>query len=159
MMKQPHFNWEAEDEYNKLKNLRLEVNNIFKLYNTPQTEQLAIITSCLGRKGIQFIESLTQVKQERCNTVEGLFTKFNNKFKPQLNETIKSLQFHCFSRQTKENAKEWMGRLRLAVVECNYREVDRQLKEQFLQGLNDNDMLTEIIRELTKAEESADITS
>ena len=52
-----------------------------------------------------------------------------------------------------------MGRLRLAVVECNYREVDRQLNEQFVHRLNDNDMLTEIIRELTKAEESADITS
>ena len=55
--------------------------------------------------------------------------------------------------------EEWMGRLRLAAIGCNYREVDRQLKEQFLHGLNDNDMLAEIIRELTKAEESADITS
>ena len=35
------------------------------------------------------------------------------------------------------------------MVECNYREVDRQLKEQFIHGLNDNDMLTEIIRQLT----------
>ena len=41
-MKQPTFNWEAEDKYNKLKNLRLEVNNIFKSYNMPQTEQLII---------------------------------------------------------------------------------------------------------------------
>ena len=30
VMKQPNFNWEADDKYNKLKNLRLEVNNIFK---------------------------------------------------------------------------------------------------------------------------------
>ena len=44
-----------------------------------------------------------------------------------------------------------MGRLRLALVECNYREVDRQLKEQFIHGLNDNDMFAEIIRELNKA--------
>ena len=52
-----------------------------------------------------------------------------------------------------------MGRLRLAAVEYNYREVDRQLKEQFINGLNDNDMFAEIIRELTKAKESVDITS
>ena len=43
MMKQPNFKWEAEYKYNKLKNFRLEVNNIFKSYNTSQTEQLAII--------------------------------------------------------------------------------------------------------------------
>ena len=42
-MKQPNFNWEAEDKYNKLKNFRLEVNNIFKSYNTPQAEQIPII--------------------------------------------------------------------------------------------------------------------
>ena len=29
-MKQPNFNWEAEDKYNKLKMFRLEVNNILK---------------------------------------------------------------------------------------------------------------------------------
>ena len=52
-----------------------------------------------------------------------------------------------------------MGRIRLAKVEYNYREVDRHLKEQFVHGLNNNDMLTEIIRELTTAEESTDITS
>ena len=41
-----------------------------------------------------------------------------------------------------------MGRLWIAVVECNYKEVDRQLKEQFIHGLNDRVMLDEIVREL-----------
>ena len=58
-----------------------------------------------------------------------------------------------------ENAEEWMGRLRLAAVDSNYKERDRQLKEQFKWRLNDNDMLAEIIRELTKAEESTAVTS
>ena len=31
----------------------------------------------------------------------------------------------------------------------HYQEVDRQLKEQFIHGLNDNYMLEEIIKELT----------
>ena len=52
-----------------------------------------------------------------------------------------------------------MGRLRLAAVECNYKEIDRQLKEQFIHGLNYNDMLVGIIRKLTKTEESKDVTS
>ena len=34
-------------------------------------------------------------------------------------------------------------------AESNYRELDRQLKEQFIHGLNDKVMLDEIIRELT----------
>ena len=35
-----------------------------------------------------------------------------------------------------------MGQLRITVAECNYKELDRQLKEQFIHGLDDNDMLT-----------------
>ena len=58
-----------------------------------------------------------------------------------------------------KKAEEWMGRLWLAAVECNYKEIDRQLKEQFIHGLNDTQMLTEIINELTKAEENAKVTS
>ena len=42
-------------------------------------------------------------------------------------------------RYDEENVEEWMGRLHVVAVECNYQEVDRQLKEQLLE---------EIIKEL-----------
>ena len=58
-MKQPTFNWEVDDKYNGLKTFRLEVNNILSTYNTPPTEQLAVVKNWLGRKGLQFLESLT----------------------------------------------------------------------------------------------------
>ena len=44
-------------------------------------------------------------------------------------------------------------------VECNYTEVERQLKEQFIHGLNDRCMLEEIIKELTAANDNEQITS
>ena len=43
-----------------------------------------------------------------------------------------------------------MGRLRTSAVEGKYKEVDRQLKEQFIHDVNDNEMLVEVIRELVK---------
>ena len=46
--------------------------------------------------------------------------------------------------------KEWMGRFRIATIQCNYKEVARQLKEQFTYWPNDSQMLAEIIREITK---------
>ena len=39
-------------------------------------------------------------------------------------------------------------------MECNYKEVDRQLKELVIHRLNDSGMLTEIIMELTKSDEN-----
>ena len=81
--------------------------------------------------------------------LEGLFETLRNKFKLQYNETIKLLQFRKLCRYEDENVEEWMGRLWVTAVECNYQEVDRQLKEQFMHGLNDKCMLEEIIKELT----------
>ena len=82
-----------------------------------------------------------------------------NKFKPQYYETIKSLQFHKLVKQMNENAEEWMGRVWLTAVECNYIEIHRKLKEQFIHGLNDNEMLVEIIRKLKKTKEDKNVTS
>ena len=42
-MKQPMFDWNAEDKYSKLKTFRLEVNNVLSIYNTPWTDKLALI--------------------------------------------------------------------------------------------------------------------
>ena len=58
-----------------------------------------------------------------------------------------------------ERAEEWMGRLHVAAAECNYRQVDQQLKEQFIHGLNEKIMLDEVIRELTARISDEQMTS
>ena len=72
---------------------------------------------------------------------------------------IKSLQFRKLCRVKDESAEEWMGYLCIAAAECGYKEMDRQLKEQFIHGLNDKVMLDEIIRELTSKTTSQQTTS
>ena len=81
------------------------------------------------------------------------------KFRPQYNETIKSLQFRKLYRFEGESIDEWMGRLHVAAAECYYREIDRQLNEQFIHGLNDKVMLDEVIRELTAKSNNEQMTS
>ena len=62
-------------------------------------------------------------------------------FRPQFNEMIESLKYRKLCRTDNESAEEWIGRLRIMTVECNYQELDKQLKEQFIHGMNDKDML------------------
>ena len=52
-----------------------------------------------------------------------------------------------------------MGRLCAVAVECTYQEIDRQLKEQFIHGINNKHMLEEIIKELTATSNDVHITS
>ena len=69
------------------------------------------------------------------------------------------LQFRKLYRYENENVEEWMGRLHVAAVECNYQEIDKQPKEQFIHGLNDKHMLEEIIKKLTATSNNDHITS
>ena len=52
-----------------------------------------------------------------------------------------------------------MGRLCVAAAGCNYREVDQQLKEEFIHVLTDKIMLDEVIRELTAKSNNKQTTS
>ena len=110
-------------------------------------------------KGLHYIESLTEGWKEACSTLEGLFDMLATKFRPQYNEMIKSLQFRKLYRFEGESIDEWMGRLCVVAAECNYREIDRQLKEQFIHRLNDKVMLDEVIRELTAKSNDEQMTS
>ena len=46
-----------------------------------------------------------------------------------------------------------MDRLQTKVAECEYREPDRLLMEQFIDGPNDDDMTDDILREVTTLED------
>ena len=59
----------------------------------------------LGREGLHLTATLAQDNQEACNNEKGLFDTFTRKFKPQYNDTIKSLQFHKLIRQSNESAE------------------------------------------------------
>ena len=80
-MKQLTFNCNTEDKYSELKTFRLEVSNILSTYNTPQTDKLVLV-NWLGRKGLQYSETLMTTEKETCNTLEGLFKTLSNKFNP-----------------------------------------------------------------------------
>ena len=116
-MKQLTFNWNTEDKYSELKTFRLEVNNVLSTYNTPQADKLALVKNWLGRKGLQYLETLTNAEKEICNALEGLFETLTNKFKSQYNEKIKALQFRKLYRYDDENVEEWIGSLWMAAVE------------------------------------------
>ena len=104
-------------------------------YNAQQQDKIALVKNWLGRKGLHYIESLTEAEKQACSTLQGLFDMLAKKFRPQINETIKSLQFRKLYRFKGKSTEEWMGRLCMAVAECNYKELDQQLKEQFIHGL------------------------
>ena len=112
-------------------NLKLELSNMLQNYNLGKTEKVSIIKNWLGIEGLQLTATRTQEEQEACNNEKDLFNTFNRILKHQYNERIKSLQFCKLIKQPNESVEEWMGRIRTAVVEYNYKEIDRKKKTMY----------------------------
>ena len=117
-LKQHTFNGKATDKYTEWKAFMLKVQHVIPFYNVQEGEKITIIKNWLGRRGLQFIDSLTQEEKCACETFEGLCSTFMEKFHQAFNETIKLLQFRKLCRLGGENTKAWMGRLRVAASEC-----------------------------------------
>ena len=52
-----------------------------------------------------------------------------------------------------------MGHLRIKANYCSYKEKDKRLKQLLINSINDDDMMTEIIKELTQTQKMNEITS
>ena len=98
------------------------------------------------------METFTQEKKEKCKDTNGLLAVLSNRFKPCHSHIILALQYQKHHRKSNESAKEWMSRLLTKVAKSKYIDPDRLLTEQFIGGLNDNDMTDEILRKVTNLE-------
>ena len=85
--------------------------------------------------------------------MRAFFTVLHSKFKLWHNRIIPSLQYHRLHKKDNEMAQKWMGRLRLEATECKYKEYDALLTEQSINGLNDNGMVDEILKEVAMLED------
>ena len=90
---QPTFNWKASNKYKELQNFKIDVNMIFmtNTYNAQENDKVPSILKWLGREGLQFVQTLNDVEQEKCKTSKGLCKMLHENFKPQHNKTVLSL--------------------------------------------------------------------
>ena len=70
-----------------------------------------------------------------------------------------SVQYQILHRKSNESAQECIGRLWVKVTECEYKEYNGLLIEQFINGLHDQGMISETLREVSTLENIADAIS
>ena len=78
------------------------------------------------------MKSKKNVKQ-----AQNFFKTLDDKFQPQHNETIFSLQYFLINQGTNENAKKGISLLRIKENKYGYKEKDRRLKQQIFKNIYD----------------------
>ena len=81
--------------------------------------------------------------------MEGLFNTLAENVMLQHSEIILSLQYYKLVWQSDRMAEEWVSCLRIKVIGCKNKKKDRIQKEQIINGINNQAMMTKIIKELT----------
>ena len=67
-------------------------------------------------------------------------------------------QYHKIIRKQNENAKAWMGYLRIKTNACGYKKKDERLREQFINSINDDDMMIEIYKRIDSNPKTNNVT-
>ena len=112
VLKQPNFNWEAADKYTEWKAFILEVRNMLSTYTAQEQDKMAIVKNWLGRKGLYYIESLTEGEKQACNTLQALFdtlaAKFNHSLMRQLSHCNLGSYTHSRAKVQKNGWGDYM---------------------------------------------------
>ena len=69
------------------------------------------------------------------------------------------LQYCKLKRKSHGSAQVWIGTLQTRAVDCGYIEYDGSLTKQFTPGLDDEDIITEILRKILALENIDDTTN
>ena len=84
VLKQPQFNWEVADKYTEWKVFILEVRNMLSTYNACKQEKITMVKNRLGRKGLHYIDSLTEGEKQACGTLQGLIDTLARNLDPNI---------------------------------------------------------------------------
>ena len=87
-------------------------------------------------EGLHFIQTLNDRGKEKCKCSIGLFSVLNERFIPQHNEKILSMQNCKLSRIENESAEKWVGQIKIKANEYKYKEKDRCPKQQSINCIN-----------------------
>ena len=112
MLSQPAFKWKAPYRYVELLNFEIEVANVLQAepYDLSEERKVCIIKNWLGKEGLQFIKTLNNTEKEEWKSATELLNVLKEKFRPQHNEIILTLQYCKLQRKEKNPHKiGWAG--------------------------------------------------
>lgn len=148
----PSFDWGKKDKYTEWKGFRRECEMLFRgTYRTsPENERAGAVVNWMGRQGQEIVASWTEDEMTaRFADVNLLYNAFEARFKPEHNEMLSEFQFRHIMRDARQSSDEYMATLKNKARECNFALAeDRNIKSQFIIGINDRDMQNKLLEEI-----------
>ena len=138
----PKFNARQENRLEALKAFKKKCGYIFKgsLVNISEERKCILVQDWLGPEGQKIYDSLDWSEGEDVNNYELMWTKLEGAVSAECNEIVASKKFKERAQKPKETITSFVTDLVLLVKDCNYVDEDRQVRDQFVYGVSDDDL-------------------
>ena len=147
-LKQLSFNWNAPDKYIELLSFEMEITNLLqtKMYEWTEEEKVPTIKKLLGRECLQLIQIFTDLEIEvmQCSRRITFHLRWAIQATPHWNHKV--LAILKLKRKSQGSSKGRIDRWEIKVPNCKYKGYDRRLKEHFINGLDDETIIAEFIK-------------
>ena len=143
----PKFNARQENRLEALKVFKKKCGYIFKgsLVNISEERKCILVQDWLRPEGQKIYDSLDWGKDEDVNNYELMWTKLEGAVSAECNEILSSKKFRERVQKPKETITSFVTDLMLLVKDCNYIDEDRQVRDQFVYGVSDDDLKKKLL--------------
>ena len=144
---QPKFNARQENCLKALKAFKKKCGYIFKgsLVNISEERKSILVQDWLGLEGQKIYYSLDWGGDEDVNSYELMWTKLEGAVSAECNEIVASKKVKERIQKPKETITLFVTDLMLSVKDCNYIDEDRQVRDQFVYGVSDDDLKKKLL--------------
>ena len=143
----PNFNTRQENRLEALKAFKKKCGYIFKgnLVNISEERKCILVQDWLGPEGHKIHGSLGCGEGEYVNNYELMWTTLEGAVSAECNEIVASKKFKERVQKPKETITSFVTDLMLLVKDCNYVYEGRQLGDQFVYGVFDDDLKKKLL--------------
>ena len=153
----PKFDSRQENRLEALKAFKKKCGYIFKgsLVNISNERKCILVQDWLGPEGQKIYDSLDWFEGEDVNDYDLMWTKLERAVSPECNEIVASKKFKERVQKPGELRTAFVTDLLLLVKDCNYVDRDRQVRDQFVYGVSDEELKKRLLEKgntLTRVE-------
>ena len=143
----PKFNPRQENRLEALKAFKKKCGYIFKgsLVNISKERKCILVQDWLGPEGQRIYDSLDWGEGEDVNNNELMWTKLEGAVSAECNKIVDSKKFKERVQKPKAAITSFVTDLMLLVEDCNYADEDRQVRDQFVYGVSDDDLKKKLV--------------
>lgn len=140
---------DIEENWGKFSRQWQHYKKATRLDKEPKDYQCAVFLACIGDEGQEVYEGFAFEGDEDKEDIDVVEAKFKKFCLGATNEVFESYKFHARQQAEGENIDTYVATLRKLAKSCNFKEVDRMIRDRIVIGIIDDRVREKLLEKKT----------